>query len=101
MPFALCGRVELGHVHVLASDHPSDRGGRDELAERGKDPLRVTLLLEAEELHRLGEEGVTGQDRDELAKRLAVAMDARKGFVWIARRVDIELAKTVGEQPEA
>jgi cell division protein FtsI/penicillin-binding protein 2 len=36
---------------------------------------------------------ITGQDRDELAKRLAAAMDARKGFVWIARRVDIELAK--------
>src|SRR6266478_9207094 len=36
---------------------------------------------------------ITGQDRDELAKRLAAAMDARKGFVWIARRVEIESAK--------
>ncbi len=36
---------------------------------------------------------ITGQDRDELAKRLAAAMDARKGFAWIARRVDIESAK--------
>jgi cell division protein FtsI (penicillin-binding protein 3) len=36
---------------------------------------------------------ITGQDRDELAKRLAAAMAARKGFVWIARRVEIESAK--------
>src|SRR5438270_7796354 len=36
---------------------------------------------------------ITGQDRDELAKRLAVAIDAKKQFVWIARRVDVESAK--------
>src|SRR5438270_11232569 len=36
---------------------------------------------------------ITGQDRDELAKRLAVAIDAKKQFVWIARRINIESAK--------
>ncbi len=36
---------------------------------------------------------ITGQDRDELAKRLDTAIDAKKQFVWIARRVDIEAAK--------
>lgn len=36
---------------------------------------------------------ITGQDRDELAKRLAAAMDAKKQFVWIARRIDNESAK--------
>src|SRR6266550_2046219 len=36
---------------------------------------------------------ITGQDRDELVKRLAVAIDAKKQFVWIARRINIESAK--------
>src|SRR5258708_1544184 len=36
---------------------------------------------------------ITGQDRDELARRLAVAIDAKKQFVWVARRVNIESAK--------
>ncbi|MDX6529320.1 MAG: hypothetical protein QOH41_1610 [Blastocatellia bacterium] len=36
---------------------------------------------------------ITGQDRDELAQRLDTAIDARKQFIWIARRVDVELAK--------
>ncbi|MDX6577027.1 MAG: hypothetical protein QOE96_2980, partial [Blastocatellia bacterium] len=36
---------------------------------------------------------ITGQDRDELAKRLAVAIDAKKQFVWLARRVKIDSAK--------
>ncbi|MDX6445199.1 MAG: hypothetical protein QOH71_2273 [Blastocatellia bacterium] len=36
---------------------------------------------------------ITGQDRDDLAKRLDTAIDARKQFIWIARRVDIEAAK--------
>ncbi|MDX6384704.1 MAG: hypothetical protein QOK48_2277, partial [Blastocatellia bacterium] len=36
---------------------------------------------------------ITGQDREELAKRLDTAIDAKKQFVWIARRVDIEAAK--------
>src|SRR6266850_787896 len=36
---------------------------------------------------------ITGQDRDELARRLAVAIDAKKQFVWITRRVDSESAK--------
>jgi cell division protein FtsI (penicillin-binding protein 3) len=35
---------------------------------------------------------VTGQDRDELSKRLAAAIDAKKQFVWISRRLDIEPA---------
>ena len=35
---------------------------------------------------------VTGQDRDELARRLNTAIDAKKQFVWIARRVAIESA---------
>ena len=35
---------------------------------------------------------VTGQDRDELSKRLAAAIEARKQFVWISRRLDVELA---------
>ena len=35
---------------------------------------------------------ITGQDRDELAKRLAAAIDAKKQFVWISRRLDIESA---------
>jgi cell division protein FtsI (penicillin-binding protein 3) len=35
---------------------------------------------------------VTGQDRDELARRLAVAIDAKKQFVWISRRLDIAAA---------
>ncbi|MDX6574225.1 MAG: hypothetical protein QOE96_178 [Blastocatellia bacterium] len=38
---------------------------------------------------------ITGQDRDELAQRLDAAIDARKQFIWIARRVDVELAKKV------
>jgi penicillin-binding protein 2 len=36
---------------------------------------------------------ITGQDREELARRLAVAIDAKKQFVWITRRVNIESAK--------
>jgi cell division protein FtsI (penicillin-binding protein 3) len=36
---------------------------------------------------------ITGQDRAELAKRLDTAIDAKKQFIWIARRVDIEAAK--------
>ena len=36
---------------------------------------------------------ITGQDRDELAKRLDTAIETRKQFIWIARRVDSELAK--------
>ena len=36
---------------------------------------------------------ITGQDRNELARRLDVATDAKKQFVWIARRVDVESAK--------
>ena len=35
---------------------------------------------------------VTGQDRDELSKRLAAAIEAKKQFVWISRRLDIDLA---------
>jgi len=35
---------------------------------------------------------VTGQDRDELSKRLATAIDAKKQFVWISRRLDIDSA---------
>ena len=35
---------------------------------------------------------ITGQDRDELARRLAAAIDAKKQFVWITRRLDIESA---------
>src|SRR3979409_169384 len=36
--------------------------------------------------------GITGQDRDELARRLAAAIDAKKQFVWITRRVAMESA---------
>lgn len=36
---------------------------------------------------------ITGQDRDELAKRLDTAIDAKKQFIWIARRVEIDAAK--------
>src|SRR5207253_5457446 len=36
---------------------------------------------------------ITGQDRNELARRLDAATDAKKQFVWIARRVDVESAK--------
>lgn len=36
---------------------------------------------------------ITGQDRDELAKRLDTAIDAKKQFVWITRRVEIDAAK--------
>jgi cell division protein FtsI (penicillin-binding protein 3) len=35
---------------------------------------------------------ITGQDRDELAQRLAAAVDAKKQFVWITRRLAIESA---------
>jgi cell division protein FtsI (penicillin-binding protein 3) len=35
---------------------------------------------------------ITGQDRDELARRLAAAIDAKKQFVWITRRVATESA---------
>ena len=35
---------------------------------------------------------VTGQDRGELAGRLAEAKDGRKKFVWIVRRVDVSTA---------
>jgi cell division protein FtsI (penicillin-binding protein 3) len=35
---------------------------------------------------------ITGQDRDELARRLAAAIDAKKQFVWITRRVAVESA---------
>src|SRR5882672_3837464 len=35
---------------------------------------------------------ITGQDRDELARRLAAAIDAKKQFVWITRRLAIESA---------
>ena len=35
---------------------------------------------------------ITGQDREELARRLAAAIDAKKQFVWISRRLAIESA---------
>jgi cell division protein FtsI (penicillin-binding protein 3) len=35
---------------------------------------------------------ITGQDRDDLSRRLAAAIDAKKQFVWITRRVAIESA---------
>src|SRR5947207_5880569 len=35
---------------------------------------------------------VTGQDRVELASRLADAKDGKKKFVWIVRRVDVSTA---------
>ena len=35
---------------------------------------------------------ITGQDREELAGRLATAIDAKKQFVWITRRLAIEAA---------
>ena len=35
---------------------------------------------------------VTGQDRDELCKRLAAAIEAKKQFVWISRRLDSDVA---------
>jgi cell division protein FtsI/penicillin-binding protein 2 len=35
---------------------------------------------------------ITGQDRAELANRLAAAKDAKKQFIWIARRLDVESA---------
>src|SRR6266436_3070705 len=36
---------------------------------------------------------ITGQDRDELSRRLSAAIDAKKQFVWITRRVAMESAK--------
>src|SRR5258707_13664243 len=36
---------------------------------------------------------ITGQDRDDLARRLAVAIDAKKQFIWIARRVNLDSTK--------
>ena len=36
---------------------------------------------------------ITGQDRAELARRLDAAIEAKKQFIWITRRVDSELAK--------
>src|SRR3977135_3460219 len=38
---------------------------------------------------------ITGQDRDELAKRLAVAIDAKKQFIWISRRGDVASGKNL------
>jgi cell division protein FtsI/penicillin-binding protein 2 len=35
---------------------------------------------------------ITGQDRDDLARRLATAIDAKKQFVWITRRLAVESA---------
>lgn len=35
---------------------------------------------------------ITGQDRAELAKRISAAKDAKKQFVWIARRLDVATA---------
>ncbi len=35
---------------------------------------------------------ITGQDRDELARRLAAAIDAKKQFVWVTRRLAMESA---------
>jgi cell division protein FtsI (penicillin-binding protein 3) len=36
---------------------------------------------------------ITGQDRNELAGRLSAAIDAKKQFIWIIRRLDIDTAK--------
>jgi len=35
---------------------------------------------------------ITGQDRAELANRISAAKDAKKQFIWIARRLDVESA---------
>jgi cell division protein FtsI (penicillin-binding protein 3) len=35
---------------------------------------------------------ITGQDRAELAVRLSAAQDAKKQFIWVARRVDVAIA---------
>jgi cell division protein FtsI (penicillin-binding protein 3) len=35
---------------------------------------------------------ITGQDRAELSNRLSAAKDAKKQFIWIARRLDVESA---------
>jgi cell division protein FtsI (penicillin-binding protein 3) len=86
---------QLSSIETSATRGPVvDRQGRElarsvEIASFFADPREV--LNANETAKKIA--AITGQDRDELAKRLNTAIDARKQFIWIARRVDIEAAK--------
>ena len=63
------GPGSTGHVDVLARHHPLSPGGERELASRGQETLRRSLLPGQQEREGLGIEPVAGQDRDVLAER--------------------------------
>jgi cell division protein FtsI (penicillin-binding protein 3) len=86
---------QLSSIETSATRGPVlDRQGRElarsvETASFFADPREV--LNSNETAKQIA--AITGQDRAELAQRLDTAIDARKQFIWIARRVDIEAAK--------
>jgi cell division protein FtsI (penicillin-binding protein 3) len=86
---------QLSSIETSATRGPVlDRQGRElarsiETASFFADPREV--LDSNETAKKIA--AITGQDRAELAKRLDTAIDAKKQFVWIARRVDIEAAR--------
>ncbi|HMJ26317.1 MAG TPA: penicillin-binding protein, partial [Pyrinomonadaceae bacterium] len=90
---------QLSSIQTSATRGPVvDRQGRElarsvETASFFADPREV--LNANETAKKIA--AITGQDRDELAKRLGTAIDAGKQFVWIARRVEIEAAKKLDE----
>jgi cell division protein FtsI (penicillin-binding protein 3) len=86
---------QLSSIETSATRGPVlDRQGRElarsvETASFFADPREVSDSNETAK--RIA--AITGQDRVELAKRLDTAIDAKKQFIWIARRVDIDAAK--------
>ena len=60
------GRL-AGHVHVLAADHALDAGGGGDLRERGEHRGAAAGLPREDEIERLREEAVAGQDGHVLA----------------------------------
>ena len=75
-----------GHVHVLAADHALHAGGRGDLGERRQHRGTAAGLARQDELERLGEEAVAGQDGHVLAEGDVAGGPAAAQRVVVDRR---------------
>jgi cell division protein FtsI (penicillin-binding protein 3) len=86
---------QLGSIETSATRGPVlDRQGRElarsiETASFFADPREI--LDSNDTAKQIA--AITGQDRTELTRRLNTAIEAKKQFIWVTRRVDIEVAK--------
>src|SRR2546422_10238314 len=86
---------QLGSIETSATRGPVlDRQGRElarsiETASFFADPREIL------DSHDTAKQiaAITGQDRAELTRHLNTAIEAKKQFIWVTRRVDIEVAK--------